>query len=95
MLLPCAVDWRTATPEAHEPLPPLSKEAGNLLHETGIDPHTRISLEEAYLAHLDAEGRLSQADRDSMLAHAAENDRINTHEDTALGIAECVMEVGV
>ncbi|MCL2124017.1 MAG: hypothetical protein FWH34_07980, partial [Desulfovibrionaceae bacterium] len=89
------LDWRVASPEVHEPLPPVSKEAPNILHETGIDPETGISLDEAALTHLEAEGRLLQADKDSLLAHTAESERINKLEEQALSVAECVMKVGV
>ena len=63
--------------------------ASHPLAEHGIDPDTGISLEESVLRHPDIEGRLSQADRDALLAHAAEGERINTLEERAIGIAEC------
>ena len=89
------IDWSVAQPEQHSPLPPVSKETPNILHETGIDPKTGISHAEAHLTHLEAEGKLAPADRDALLAHTAEAERINALEEHALGIAECVMKVGV
>jgi hypothetical protein len=87
-----SLDWSTARADTLKPLAPAKESAGPLA-EAGIDPQTHISGDELVLHQLDAEGRLSQADKDALLAHAAESDRINSLEERALGIAECVMQV--
>ncbi len=88
-----ALDFRPETPEAHEPFPPLSKDNAADLEASGIDPKTGISAEEARLTQLEAEGRLSQADREALLAHNEETARVNKLEEAALSVAECVMKV--
>jgi hypothetical protein len=59
-------------------------EASRLEIEAGIDPATGISPEETYLASLEAEGKLSQADKEAFLVHNEETARINALEESAL-----------
>jgi hypothetical protein len=68
------IDFRPETPEAHEPFPPVSKEQASIFEEAA-------SPEEAYLASLEAEGKLSQADKEAFLVHNEETARINALEE--------------
>lgn len=85
-------DWRTETSPDTPPL----MEATDLdaaARESAINPDA-ISPEEAQLAGLAEQGRLSPQDTETLMSHAQNRAYLDRMEDAALSTIDCIMRIG-